>query len=290
MPYTRKAYAFLAIALLLAACGARDDEQRFEVTGVVVESLADGQIVIDHAEIPGFMPAMIMPFYIDVSDPLASQLRPGDRVAFTFVVSGDSSMATAFRRIESAPPSRAGEGAGGAGSAQSPRLREGDRLPAFQLIDQSGDAFTEDDLRGKYTVLTFIFTRCPVPEFCPRMMSHFAELQNRIRSAPGLENVRLASVSIDPEYDRPEVLRAYGEAHGADFATWTFATGAREDVDALRKRFAVVVQPSAGSIDHTLATALIGPDLSLITLWRGNAWKPDEVMDALGSGGRKTEN
>src|SRR5690606_35269448 len=127
--------------------------------------------------------------------------RPGDRVAFTFVVGGDSSLATAFRRLEATSPRS------GAGLSEEPqqrrapksqRLREGGRLPAFQLINQAGEPFTEEELRGKRTVLTFIFTRCPVPEFCPRMMSNFTELQRGIQSAPNLDDVQLASVTIDP--------------------------------------------------------------------------------------------
>lgn len=278
--------SLVALLLHLAGCGGAETQRRFEVTGVVVEPLAEGEIVIDHAEIPGFMPAMTMPFYVDRADPVVSQLRPGDRIAFTFVVGDDASFATAFRRQKGASPRVDAAGSVDATDRRRPasqRLREGEKLPAFNLIDQSGDAFTDENLQGRRTVLTFIFTRCPVPEFCPRMMNNFSVLQERIQSDDAFADVRLASVSIDPEHDRPDVLRAYGEAHGANFDRWTFATGTPEEVERVRRLFAVVVQPSSSSLDHTLTTALIGPDLSVIAIWHGNAWKPDQVIAALES-------
>jgi protein SCO1 len=264
-------------ALLIVVAGAcsRDagDERVFTVRGIVRGAYQEGAIVIQHEEIPNFMPAMTMPFYVD--EPEARNLVPGDRVEFEFRV-GETSRATRFRklgRVETPVASPATVG----------RLRDGDLLPAFSLVDQDGHALDESALRGRYTVVTFIFTRCPVPEFCPLIARKFQSLQAELRSRPGLpaSDVQLLSLTLDPEFDRPSVLRAYGESLGADFRRWRFGTGESAEIERLTRLFAVRTERNAASLDHTLATALIGPDGRLVAIWRGNAWKPDDVLAKL---------
>jgi protein SCO1/2 len=243
------------------------------VRGIVRAPYADGTISIEHEPIPNFMPAMTMPFYADQAE--AGNLKPGDRVEFEFRV-GERSRATKFRPLGRAPEVPPRETGAVAPAVSRRRLREGDAVPPFTLVDQDGRTMTEGDLRGHATVMTFIFTRCPVPEFCPLMAKKFQSLQSTL--ANGSDKVRLLSISIDPEHDVPAVLREYGQSLGADFGRWRFATGSAAEVQALTKLFAVRTERNSGSLDHTLATALIGPDGTVTEIWRGNAWKPEEVL------------
>ena len=267
-----KRNGLILVGVLLAALGAvvgksAEAERRFAVRGVVQSPFADGTISIEHDEIPGFMPAMTMPFY--TSEGEARGLRRGDIVEFDFIV-GESSRATNFRRVGRAAlaPVQA---------VTVRRLREGDRVPAFQLEDQSGGTIDESVLTGRHTIVTFVFTRCPVPEFCPLIAKKFQALQQTLAENETGDDVRLLSISIDPEHDRPAVLRAYGETLGADFARWRFATGTNEQIAALTRLFAVRTERNGGLLDHTLATALIGPDGRVVEIWRGNGWKPEQV-------------
>jgi protein SCO1/2 len=128
-------------------------------------------------------------------------------------------------------------------------------------------------------VVTFIFTRCPIPNFCPLMNKHFAQLQNAIREGSGtLAQTRLLSISFDPDFDTPAVLNEYAKREQADPALWSFATGEKEQIERLTKSFAVHIQPESGTISHGLATALIDGNGRVVEIWRGNAWKPEEIV------------
>lgn len=270
---------FFLLGVLLATFGlavgaerakGAEAERTFAVRGVIQAPYADGAITIEHEAIPGFMPAMTMPFYTDESE--VRGLQRGDVVEFKFIV-GERSRAIDFRKVGRANPSAAAAAAG----AQRPRLRAGDAVPAFALIDQAGESLDESDLKGRHTIVTFVFTRCPVPEFCPLIAKKFQTLQQTFAEAGVGDEVRLLSITIDPEHDRPAVLRAHGEALGADFRRWRFATGTNEQIATLAKWFAVRTERNGGSLDHTLATALIGPDGSVVEIWRGNGWKPEDI-------------
>lgn len=269
----RRAPLLLAPLVLVLALPAAEAERVYTVKGVVRAShdAQTGTISIQHEDIPGFMPAMTMPFYADAAE--VKELSPGDRVEFEFRV-GERSRATKFLQLgrESGRPE-----APGASSRR--RLRAGDEMPPFALIDQDGRPVTTETLRGKHTVATFVFTRCPVPEFCPLIGRKFQALQEGLHAPSGPSpEVQLLSISIDPEHDRPAVLRAYGESLGADFARWRFATGEAGEVARLAAAFAVRTERRAASLDHTLATALIGPEGRVVEIWRGNAWKPEEIL------------
>jgi protein SCO1/2 len=135
--------------------------------------------------------------------------------------------------------------------------------------------------------MTFIFTRCPVPEFCPVMISRFKQLQSAIERDPTLaQTAQLLSVTLDPEFDTPEVLRAYRRAVGAQPARWKFAGGPSEDVRRVSRAFSVHVEKNGALLDHTLTTALIGADGQIIEIWRGNGWTAEEILSALRAHGR----
>ena len=159
------------------------------------------------------------------------------------------------------------------------RLKEGDDMPVFSLTNQNGERISLDTFRGQPLVLTFVFTRCPVPNFCPRMSNNFDELQTSIKTASGsLGKTRLLSVTLDPNYDTPKVLSDYAAFHHADPKIWSFATGGEEEIDSLTRVFSVYRQNEGGTISHGLVTALIDKHGKVAKLWRGNAWRPDEVV------------
>lgn len=272
----RRLPQFILVFFALFHVAIADGPREFRVRGVVRGDYQDGMITIEHEAIPGFMPAMTMPFYVSAEEGRA--LQPGMRVEFRFIV-GENSRATDFKVT-----GRVADKAAASPSARR-RLREGDKVEAFTLRDQTGAPLTAAVLDGRYTVVTFVFTRCPVPEFCPLLMRKFRQLQDELRGVDLRHPVQLLSVTIDPAHDTPEVLRAYGEAAGADFDHWRFATGDVEEVLELTRKFAVRVERNGATIDHTLATAVIGPDRGIITILRGNRWEVGDVLNALKSTG-----
>lgn len=249
----------------------------YEVTGILREKMSGNRVLIAHDEIPGYMAAMTMAF--ELADPQAgSALQAGDRLRFRlqpaegrwlvdrFVVTGREK-----------PPA--------AKTARGPRLRAGDALPPLALLDEQGGALTRESLHDRFTLVTFIFTRCPVPEFCPAMAVKFGALQAALeKEAPapdGQPRTRLLSITLDPEFDRPEVLAAYGQALGANPAIWNFATGDTTELAALARQFSVFTERQGVLLDHTLCTALIGPDGRVREIWRGNGWTTQDILTYL---------
>ncbi len=281
---TRTVPVLIVAMLGIAACGrdhagtAAGAERQFAATGLIVAVLEDGQVSVAHEAIPDFMPAMTMP--LKLADPReAGRLAPGDRVRFTLRVSDQATRAADF--VITGRDERALAGSATARSAPSARLRPGDVVPVFRLVDQGGIPLTGDDLRGHPTVLTFLFTRCPLPEFCPRMVGHFKQLQRALAADATLAAVRLLSVSLDPEFDSPQVLSEYGRTMGADFSRWRFATGAPDQVAILTRAFAVHTERTGPLLDHTLATAFIDAEGRVVELWRGTGWAPQDVLATL---------
>lgn len=254
---------------------------RFTVVGVVTAPAVGRQVSVAHDDIPGLMPAMTMPFTMGTGVDVGT-LRPGDRVRFVLEVgearSEAHSLEVTGRDETMAAAAREADRSG----ARTSRLRRGDLVPAFALRDQSDAPFTEAALGGRFTVATFIFTRCPLPEFCPLMVQRLRALQTTLRETPALDaRTRLLSITLDPAFDTPEVLHAYGTTMGADFTRWSFVTGSAEAIDGVAKAFAVYTERNGAALDHTLATALIGPDGRVVEIWRGNGWKEEDVLAAL---------
>jgi protein SCO1/2 len=250
-------------------------ERVYPVTGIVRAPFSDGRLVVAHQDIAGYMPAMTMSFAIAPGAAAdASRLRAGDRIAFALHVDDNRAIAGELRlvghaTVDAAPPR----------VAAVTRVHEGDPVPNFSLVDERNRPLTSASLTGHFTVLTFIFTRCPVPEFCPLVVRRFAELQRAIASeAVGSPGVRLLCVTLDPEYDRPNILADYSAAVGADPKIWTFATGAKPQVEALVAAFSVYTERNGVTLNHTLCTALIDPSGRIVEIWRGNGWTAPEVL------------
>lgn len=251
--------------------------RHYEVRGIVRAPLSsEGKIVVEHEDVQGLMPSMTMPFRPE-NPAEAADLKQGDAVEFTLTLSDSGSSIGKIRKVDSATvklpsveprPTRSG--------ASVPRVKEGDAWPSFALVDQAGKPITEKDFSGGFTILDFIFTRCAVPDYCPLMTSNFSEIRAALAPAVESGRLKLLSVSFDPK-DVPDVLRQYAEAKKAD---WVFATGDPAEIDKLTKAFAVRVEEEDGTYNHGLTTALVGPDGKILQLWRGNAWKPQEVINA----------
>ncbi len=238
-------------------------------------------VQIEHENIPGFMPSMTMPFIARDESEIAT-LKMGDAISFRLNVTQQDSWIDRVAKIDPARlhlPTPQPTLSLSAEGAKYNRLHEGDQMPAFQLRDQDGKPVTLESFRGHPFVLTFIFTRCPIPNFCPRMSQNFAELQKAIQAASGsVAATRLLSISFDPQFDTPEVLKQYAQHAGGDPAIWTFATGEPAEIQGLTKGFSVLVQPESGTISHSLATALVDRKGRIVKIWRGNAWTPAEVL------------
>jgi protein SCO1/2 len=272
----------LGLLIFVAACGrekATEDGKEFTVRGIVRGISPDRRTLdIQHEAIPNYMPEMTMPFVLKEGSDAA--VKVGDAVSFRFVVKETDAeidqvklIAADQVKVAAATPPPA------SGASTSPRLKNGDPLPPLQLTNEKGETITAETYRGAPLVLTFIFTRCPVPNYCPLMTRNFAQLQDTVRNGSGaLAKTRLLSISFDPEFDTPEVLKAAAEADHADPALWSFATGPKPQIDQLTRGFAVLVQPEGGTLSHSLATALIDADGRIVEIWRGNGWKPAEVV------------
>jgi protein SCO1 len=270
-----------AIALASVATAA---EQLFNVTGIIRGHLEDGQIVIQHDEIPGYMPAMTMAFALGNPGD-AARLKNGDRVRFRYRVREDKSSAEDFVITGREAPVAQSKNA----TTKSARLRADDAVPEFALVNERDQPLSIASLRGKLTVVTFVFTRCPVPEYCPAMALRFGHLQKAILADEQLTaRARLLSITLDPEFDRPDILKAYGRAVGANPSIWSFATGTKEQIAALTKAFAVYHERNGVTLDHTLCTALIGTDGRVVEIWRGHGWRTEEIVEALNKKAAKT--
>lgn len=251
-------------------------ERVFTVNGIVRQPARDGRIIIAHQDIPGYMPAMTMPFNV-ADTPDVTELKPGDRVRFQLHVTDDASRADHFERLGRAAEPRPSSALPKPGK----RLKAGDTVPGFQLADEEGRPLDGAAyLKGHFTVVSFLFTRCPVPEFCPLTARKLRDVQSALQGDPRVrDRSQILVITIDPEFDTPTVLKAYGESVGADPHFWKFATGNPEQVKTLMGEFGLYAERNNGLLDHTLATAVVGSDGRLLEVWRGNGWKADEVAD-----------
>lgn len=252
-------------------------QQVFTVQGRVISLDVDSGIVkIAHEAIPNYMPAMTMPFLARDSNSLRG-LHPGDSVTFVLTVNERDSWISGISRKSLASSNSLAE-------PQTPavdHLKPGQKVPNFDFVDQDGRTRTLFEFAGKYVVLTFIYTRCPLPDFCPLLSTKFSELQARLgKEFPG--EFHLISVSIDPRYDTPVVLKGYSQAHNANPATWTFATGTLEQVHTVARLFGLTFsQKNGGFIEHDLRTVLIGADGRVVHTWKSNFWTPYEVRNRI---------
>lgn len=268
---------FSAIGFL-ASCSA---ERTWDVRGRVVGFGDDPRTVfVSHENIPGLMPAMTMPFQTD--DPeTARGVRLGDAIQFRLHANADSSWISHVRPLPADAPALVLEEDDSSHIPPRPaQLSPGDPVPEVRLVDQQDESFTVDRYRGSYLLVNFIYTRCPLPDYCPWLTRRFAALAKAFASMDSAD-VAFLSVSIDPEYDTPAVLRDY-VADQVDWSPgWTFATGNPDEIRRFATALGVEYTQSGDDLLHGLVTALIDPDGNLNTVWRGNDWQPEEVINRI---------
>ncbi len=225
------------------------------------------------------MDAMTMPFTIKNREEI-EPFTIGDAIRFEFYVSPDSSWIQNIERIPDSlltlvsVPSRFGQIHGN--DRQSP-IKVGERLQAFSMLDQDGNRFDSEYLRGDITVLTFIYTSCPVPDFCPLMSANLDEI-NRSLTAEEREQVMLLSISFDPQNDSPEVLKEYAKKY-LQTTNHLYLTGDIETIQRITSEFGVFTTFATDQIIHNLQTAILDKDLNVISLYSGNKWTVEQVLN-----------
>lgn len=283
-------HAVLAVSVAAgSACAPKDGATRYPLKGKIEGlDILDRELLVAHEEIPGFMPAMTMPFKMPEQTGFLARfqglrierLRRGDVITATLVVKGNESWVEKVNVVRYEPPP-------GMSVPEPKESKEGEPVVDVLLEDQDGKALKISDYRGSVLALTFIYTRCPIPEFCPRIMKNFQDLDNLIEADPDLRpSARLLSVSFDVEFDRPEVLQAFGSAFVKDrgqgpFARWKLATGAKESVGRLGQFFGLVFFKEGSDFAHSLVTVVIGPDGKLVKEFSGNDWNVKDAYAAM---------
>lgn len=272
----------LTLAALGAACSREPEVPTYQLTGqILVVKPETKELLVKTDDIPGFMPAMTMAYTVKDAA-IIKDRAPGDVIAATLKVAPDGAYLSAVKKTGSAPlPEDARTSMPVAANVHL--LAAGDRVPDTKLIDQEGKPIALTDFAGSASALTFIYTRCPLPQFCPLMDRRFAEVQKLAAADPVLKGkVRLLSVSFDPKNDRPEVLMSHAKTLGADPAVWRFATADEATVDRFAAEFGVnVIRERDGTITHNLRTAVIDPTGHVTSIVDNNAWTADELILAL---------
>ena len=288
----RRFLAFPLLALALAGCHASRPTQSepaqnslyktYTLRGKVISTQpVTGEVTLAHEAIPGFMEAMTMPYKL--RDPsILSELHPGDVITADLMVSQASDADVVVDHIVVVAQGKPDYKPAIMYHVPTP----GDQVPDFALRNQDGRAIRMGDSRGKALLVTFIYTRCPLPNFCPLVTHNFAVIDKQLAAHPEIyARTHLLCVSFDLEHDTPERLRAYGaqyigsEAKNA-FAHWEFAVPKEPVLQEMAQYFDVGMTAGAdNTINHTLSTTLIGRDGKVVRFYPGNEWTPEQVLE-----------
>jgi protein SCO1 len=275
----RLAIQLVPLALLAAfACRKAPPIREFAVVGQIVAiDRSTNYVTLRHEDIKGFMPGMTMPFA--VKDPTLLEGRvPGDLVAATLQVQNTDAWISRLTRTGSTPLPALAEG-------PAAGLAPGDRVPDQAFVDQDDAPLTLAWTDGRIAVVTFIYTRCPLPDFCPAIDRRFVEMQTSIKGAAGsLADVRLLSVSIDPAFDRPAVLNAHAKKLGADPRVWRFVTAPPAEIAAFGRQFGLDVRqtgPAPADIEHNLRTVVLDRNRRIVETRTGTGWTVADLLATL---------
>ena len=286
---------FILVILLFTACQktqtapASSDAKRYPFKGKIVSvDKANKKAKIDHDAIPGYMEAMTMDFPIH-EDWVWDNLTPGAEVRAELVVDNTAKDPFWLEKIGIVALPNPDQPA----PAVNDKFAQiGKAVPDFKLTNQGGKPFTFKDYRGKALAITFIYRECPLPDYCIKMSQNFSDLANQLRDdAEAKQKIRLLSISFDPERDTPEKLKQYGLGYlgkgpKTDFTIWQLAAGTDKDVRAIADFFGLryeVDQNDKAVINHSLRTAVIGPDGTVRKIFAGNEWTKDELLKELES-------
>jgi protein SCO1 len=278
--HCRTKFAVLLIALLLITLGCKSKEsaqaRHFDFRGKVVSVDKDkAEVMVAHDEIKGYMAAMTMSF--KVKDRWALDvMKPGDQLTATLTITDEAYLENvSVTQSTGEPPS--------SGAAHEPAA--GDQVPNFKFVNQDGKPVAIENLRGRPLFMTFIYTRCPLPDYCIRMSDNFATVARQLQKSDTYSKVQLLSISIDPEYDKPQILKSYGKRYVASvdpqFSNWQFVSGSPEATRKAAEWFGLTYMEENDQIVHSLRTAVIGPDGKFVEMFRGNEWKPADAAEKL---------
>jgi protein SCO1/2 len=281
--------AVLAVIVFLGGCRRAETggggapahqagERQYNIRGVVVSSDAKtGQVTVDTQAIPGYMEAMTMPYTLRQPN-IATELHPGDTITAVLTPTNDADYLDQIVVVAQARPDYKP-------AVTFNDLEPGETIPDFSFRNQSNQMIHLDQFKGKVLLLTFIYTRCPLPNFCVRMSRNFAQIDKALEKDPPLyAKTHLLSVSFDPQYDTPQVLRSYGGAYTGNFsketfAHWDFAAPTKEDLAKVLQFFDIGATPEKDkTITHSLSTVVIAPDGKLYKWYPGNEWTPEQVL------------
>jgi protein SCO1 len=246
------------------------NEKRYELKGKVVSvDKVNQMVIVSHEDIKDYMPAMTMPFTLRDAWPY-DVLKPGDLISATLIVDGPRSWLEDVIITQETTDSQAVREAGGI-----PEATAGGEVPNYGLVNQDGNPIKIHDYRGKTLVLT---------EYCTLMSNNFADINQELKKQPDLYNQsHLLSISIDPEYDKPAVLRSYGAAHTGNYSDekfdhWEFAGGTIDQIKGIAQYFGLRYYEDKDQIVHGLRTVVIQPDGKIYKVYSGNEWKPDQIV------------
>jgi protein SCO1/2 len=269
---SRAAAALLLVCVTSAAACAR----HYTTTGLVLRIDRPGQTVtISHNAFAGFMDAMAMPFDLK-GRARETRLTAGDRVRLRLSVKHDRSWVDRLDVISAAPVD--------AGLQQTPvapvLVPVGSPIPDFELVDQNGAAVSLSALKGKVVAVTFIYTRCPLPDYCPRMVENFRAVRSRLAARMDRDLV-LLTITFDPKYDTPQTLAAYATSNRAGGPGWHFLTGDAPRIERVCNAFGIQYWAEEGLITHSLQTAVIDRDGRLAATVEGKDFTPQQLGDLI---------
>ena|SRR5215510_5556767 len=275
----------IVILMSLTACSAGPPSasasaKRYELKGKVVSTdRSSRKVTIDHEAIPEYMDKMTMPFNLtETDDWLFEALKPGAQIQATLIVDGDKSWLESPIVTTIADPNLARSEETGIEPAA------GTETPDFKLTNQDGKNISLKQYNGRALILTFIYTRCPLPDYCPLMSQNFVQLKQELQKNPALKDkTHLLSISFDHENDKPKVLREYGARYTNTFTQWEFASGSETEIKEVAKFFGLNFWGENDQIIHGLRTAIIAPDGKVYKVYRGNDWKPEQLLKDLES-------
>ncbi len=259
---------------------ASTNTQVFQAKGIIIELLpAEKSVRIQHEAIPGYMDAMTMSFDVRSTNELAG-LNPGDVVSFRLWVTERDGWIDQLQKLNSPPPSNTLPPNASVRIVRDVEpLNPGDALTDYHFTNQLGQAVSLSQFRGQALAITFIFTRCPFPTFCPLMSNNFRTVQDALLKNPGgPTNWQLLTLTFDPEFDTPDKLKDYAARYGCNPEHWSFLTGALIEVTALGEQFGLLFwrEPSAG-ISHNLRTVIVDARGRVQKIIPENKWTPDEL-------------
>ena len=264
---------------------AKPAPKEYALCGEVVGfSQERGTVIVKHQEIPGYMPPMTMEFTFEPDD--KSKLPEGGMFRGRLVDDGQGNLHLRAIEVVDAVKERAVQAAANelrqdtAMRGKDAYREIGETVPQFTLYNQDGDMVPVSRFRGHPVVLNFIYTRCPIATMCPASTLRMISLQLAAKEK-GIKNLELVSLSLDPAYDTPAVLKEYARVRGIDTANFNFLTGPEQAVRDLLHQFGVIVEPGENYLKHTLSTVLIDPQGKIVHRVDGTQWRPEEFIDRL---------